>query len=192
MWGDVVSGGPADVPGRRADWVANRHAILTGARELLSRQPDASMAQIAEAGGVHRGTLYRHFERREDLLLEVGLAHLRELRHVTSGWPASAPRDPDDLADMADALIEVSSRWKVARYLPIYAPGTEQEFAGLRRASAEVMARARRRPGLLRGDLSTEELARVWLTPLAFASDPATDPLTTRRFMLAAVRPIGE
>lgn len=181
--------GRAHAGGRRADWVANRSAILAGAREVLSLQPDASMAQIAEAGGVHRGTLYRHFERREDLLLAVGAAHLRELAEVTASWPAGAPRDDEELAAMADRLIEVSLRWKVARYLPVYPVGTEEEFAALRNACAQMLARAQRRPGLLRGDMTSEELARAWLTPLAFASDPATDPATTRRFMLAAVRP---
>lgn len=174
--------------GRRADWVANRHAILTGAREVLSRRPDASMAQLAEAAGVHRGTLYRHFERREDLLLEVGLAHLRELRAVAEGWPADGPADPGHLAAMADELITVALRWRVARYLPLFAPGTEQEFARLREACARMFTRARRRPGLLRGDMTTDDLARAWLLPLALASDPETDALTARRFMLAAIR----
>lgn len=189
MRGDVVSGGPADAGSRRADWVANRQAILAGAREVLSAQPDAPMAQIAQAAGVHRGTLYRHFERREDLLLEVGLAHLRELREVATSWPRSAPRSAHELALMAAQLVEVAARWKVARYLPVYAPGTEEEFEQLRTTCAEMLGRARARPGLLRTDLTTDELARTWLAPLAFASDPATDPAMARRFMLAAVRP---
>lgn len=147
MRGNTVSDGPAEAKGRRADWVANRTAILAGAREALSRQPDASMAQIAEAAGVHRGTLYRHFERREDLLLEVGLEHLRELRQVADGWPEDGPRDAEHLAAMCDDLVTVASRWRVARYLPLYAPGTEQEFAELRRTCARMLTAARRRPG---------------------------------------------
>lgn len=188
MQGRAVSG-RAESGGRRSDWVANRNAILEGARELLSLQPDASMAQLAEAGGVHRGTLYRHFERREDLLLAIGVAHLEELTDVATSWPTTSPRDDADLAAMADQLIEVSFRWKVARYLPVYPVGSEQEFSTLRAACAEMLGRGQQRPGLLRGDMTSEDLARAWLTPLAFASDPTTDPATTRRFMLAAVRP---
>lgn len=187
MPGDVVSQG-ADASGRRADWVANRNAILAGAREVLSRQPDASMAQIAETAGVHRGTVYRHFERREDLLLEVGLAHLQELRQVADGWPAEGPRDTEHLAAMSDELVAVARRWRVARYLPPYAPGTEHEFALLRQTCARVLAPGRRRPGLLREDLTTDDLARAWLLPLAMAADPASDAATPRRFMLAAIR----
>lgn len=188
MPGNFVTEGPGETSGRRADWVANRGAILAGAREALSRQPDASMAQIAEAAGVHRGTVYRHFERREDLLLEVGLAHLQELRHVAEGWPAGSPHDAEHLAAMSDDLVAVAVRWRVARYLPLYAPGTEEEFTRLRKACARVLTQARRRPGLLRTDMTTDDLARAWLFPLAIASDPATDPLTARRFMLAAIR----
>jgi AcrR family transcriptional regulator len=46
-------------------------AILDAAARVLSRRPDAAMADIADAAGVGRATLYRHFPTRESLLTGV-------------------------------------------------------------------------------------------------------------------------
>lgn len=52
----------------RADAERNRTRILDHAAELIGRDPDASMVQIAEASGVGRATLYRHFASREEVV----------------------------------------------------------------------------------------------------------------------------
>lgn len=53
----------------RSDAVANREQILqTAARIVNRRGPQVPMAQFAEAAGVGVGTLYRHFQSREDLI----------------------------------------------------------------------------------------------------------------------------
>lgn len=52
----------------RADAERNRSKILEHAAQLISRDPDASMVQIAEASGVGRATLYRHFASREEVV----------------------------------------------------------------------------------------------------------------------------
>lgn len=43
-------------------------------------------------------------------------------------------------------------------------------------------------PGLLREDMTTDDLTRSWLLPLALASDATTEATAARRFMLAAIR----
>lgn len=45
-----------------------RRRILDVARELLGRNPDAGMADIADAAGVVRRTVYGHFPARNDLV----------------------------------------------------------------------------------------------------------------------------
>lgn len=53
--------------GRRADAQRNRERILHAAQEALERDDRATMADVAEAAGVGRSTLNRHFPTRRDL-----------------------------------------------------------------------------------------------------------------------------
>lgn len=55
---------------------ADRNDVLGAAQRLLNSDPGASMATIAEAAGVSRATLHRHFDSRDDLLLELGTRSL--------------------------------------------------------------------------------------------------------------------
>jgi AcrR family transcriptional regulator len=58
-------------PRRRADALRNRAAILAAGMEVLSRRPDAGLADVAAAGGLTRTTVYAHFASREELLEEL-------------------------------------------------------------------------------------------------------------------------
>ena len=53
---------------RRSDAALNRSKILDGARRLLAENGDASMQAIADAAGLGRGTVHRHFATREELM----------------------------------------------------------------------------------------------------------------------------
>ncbi|HOB57265.1 MAG TPA: TetR/AcrR family transcriptional regulator [Rhodoglobus sp.] len=52
----------------RADAVRNRTAIIEATLSTLNEKPSASLAEIATAAGVSRGTLYGHFPSRQSLV----------------------------------------------------------------------------------------------------------------------------
>lgn len=56
-----------------------RAVLLDAAARVLGRRPDAAMSDIAEAAGVGRATLYRHFPTRDLLLHGVADAGTAEL-----------------------------------------------------------------------------------------------------------------
>jgi AcrR family transcriptional regulator len=53
---------------RRADARRNRDLVLQAAADVLAERPDASMQDVAEASGLGRTTVYRHFRHRDDLV----------------------------------------------------------------------------------------------------------------------------
>lgn len=55
-------------PAKRADAQRNIAAILDAATMCLSRNPDASLGEIAQTAGVGRVTLYGHFPSRAELV----------------------------------------------------------------------------------------------------------------------------
>jgi len=68
--------------GRQAEAARNDAAIVEAAREVLLRDPDASMAAVAQAAGVGVGGLYRRYAGRDELLQRVcgdGLRRFVEL-----------------------------------------------------------------------------------------------------------------
>jgi TetR/AcrR family transcriptional repressor of mexCD-oprJ operon len=59
------------VTAKRADAQRSIAAILEAAVATLSRNPDASVSEIAKAAGVGRVTLYGHFDSRSSLIAAV-------------------------------------------------------------------------------------------------------------------------
>ena len=73
---------------RRSDADRSVHAILEAALDALSRDPDASMAEIARRAGVVRATIYAHFPTR-DALLDAVMEHA--VAQVAEGTAAAEP-----------------------------------------------------------------------------------------------------
>lgn len=103
----------------RSDSTRNRDAILEAAAECLVANPASSLADIAQAAGVGRVTLYGHFSSRNELLtalLHHTMARVEsELASVDLGgtpWEA------------LDALV--TSSWKLVHELNILRGVVEQ------------------------------------------------------------------
>ena len=82
------------------DKEARRHAILDAAEKLFLRHPDrmASVAEVATAAGLAKGTVYLYFPSKEEMLLalhERQVAHFFE--HLMVKLAQAGPLDFDDI-----------------------------------------------------------------------------------------------
>lgn len=99
--------------GRRAIGHRNREAILAGALEVINRNPEAGVQEIADGVGVGRATLYRHFPTREDLLIAL---RERAREQGRAAMVAARLDDGDPLAvleRLVEALFEGRTRNRV-------------------------------------------------------------------------------
>jgi AcrR family transcriptional regulator len=106
---------PAEEPAvkRRADAERNLERILEAATALLAVNPGASMAEIAEASGLVRATLYRHFPTREDLMREMYSAALSDALEAVLATDPESGKVTDALARVVDALLPVGDRYRI-------------------------------------------------------------------------------
>lgn len=149
----------------RADSQRNRAAILDAALSGLAANPRASMAEIAEAAGVRRVTLYGHFSSRTELIEAVAARTMSR---------AEARLTPLDLGgDPRDALeLLVTSSWRIVDDSRGIIAAAEAELGTdrLRGHHDDAMLRVQRliergrAAGLFRTDQPVE-----WLTACYFA-----------------------
>jgi AcrR family transcriptional regulator len=98
---------------RRADAERNLARIIAAATALLAANPGASMAEIAEASGLVRATLYRHFPTRDDLIRAMYAAALDDaLKAILSVDPEQG-KATDAIARVVDALLVVGDRYRI-------------------------------------------------------------------------------
>jgi AcrR family transcriptional regulator len=86
----------------------SREQIVDAAIRHLNASPTASMAQIAEAAGISRATLHRHFSSRDDLVSELGWRALSRWEHAQDEAgivEAAASTDARHLRDTLVALL---------------------------------------------------------------------------------------
>jgi TetR/AcrR family transcriptional regulator, mexCD-oprJ operon repressor len=86
---------------------ATRSGILAAAANVLAARQGASMAEIAAAAGIARGTLYRHFPTRESLLRALETAANEDAgRRLAEANLEQIPVD-EALARVVRALVAV-------------------------------------------------------------------------------------
>jgi TetR/AcrR family transcriptional regulator, mexCD-oprJ operon repressor len=149
-----------------------RQAILAGALDVLSAEPTASMQRVAQASGLHRATLYRHFPSRESLeaaLLQRALDDAEVA--IVGARPAEGPA-LEALHRVVAAIAEVGDRYRVVSHTP----GTDPALrAREEEVGAPLLALLERgvSEGALRDDLpvrwGAEVLVALVLTALRAA-----------------------
>jgi TetR/AcrR family transcriptional regulator, mexCD-oprJ operon repressor len=98
---------------RRADAARNLERIIEAATALLAVNPGASMADIAEASGLVRATLYRHFPTRDDLLRAMYSAALDDALQAILSVNPDEGSATDAIARVVDALLVVGDRYRI-------------------------------------------------------------------------------
>ncbi|MEV5829536.1 helix-turn-helix domain-containing protein [Spirillospora sp. NPDC052242] len=86
-----------------------REKIIEAALRRLNEDPAASMADLAEAAGISRATLHRHFAGRDELIDEIGTQALDRWEaalDATGVDAAAASTDPDVHLAAVRALLE--------------------------------------------------------------------------------------
>lgn len=92
--------------GRRADAARNREVVLEAGLALLSEDPTRTMKEIAEASGLGRTTVYRHFNDREELLDAVLGVVIAETRVKTGAVPVAGRPAEDVIRDFAVIVLD--------------------------------------------------------------------------------------
>lgn len=113
-------------------------AIITASFELLVENPGASLAEIAKRAGVGRATLHRYFAGRDDLLLALARAAIREMDEAVNKACEGVQSSSDALFLCLEALVPLGDRYRFLANEPLDDhPDIAEEFA---RQDRETMA----------------------------------------------------
>lgn len=171
--------------GRQAEAARNDTAILEAAREVLLRDPDASMAAVAQAAGVGVGGLYRRYAGRDELVQHVcgeGLRRFVELAEAAladDGDPWASLegflRGVVD-ADVHALTVRLAGTFRSTRAL--------QELAGRGGGLVEQVVERARAAGRLRPDVEAADVPMLLeqLTAVR-VDDPARTAALRRRYL---------
>ncbi|MBB4660844.1 TetR/AcrR family transcriptional regulator [Conexibacter arvalis] len=121
-------------PPLRADARRNYRAVIDAAIGVLSERPDATMREIADASGVTRTTVYRHFPTRDALVRALFQQIERESNEAARAALAGSPPLAEGLAAIAATAIAFGTRY---RFLAGYEAIASDVRAETMRAAAD-------------------------------------------------------
>jgi AcrR family transcriptional regulator len=104
---DETSDGPL-----RSDARRNRRTVLDAAVALLAQRPQATMQEVADASGLGRTTVYRHFPRRQDLIDALYDEVLRESGQTVREAIEQADNARQLLCDLGERVIAIGDRYR--------------------------------------------------------------------------------
>jgi AcrR family transcriptional regulator len=180
----------------RADAARNRELLLAAAEEeLAERGVDASIADIARRAGVAKGTVFRHFATKEELLAAVFGNHLAALTDA-GARQLDAPDAGAALLEFVTAAADAMQRYDLTylRVLSQNDPRLSELRDRLHAIVSSLVDRARA-AGAVRGDITGTDVFLLLCAPahtVELVADPPPD--LWRRYLaivLDGLRPEG-
>jgi AcrR family transcriptional regulator len=139
----------------RSDARRNRRTVLDAAVVLLAQRPQATMQEVADASGLGRTTVYRHFPRRQDLIDALFEEVLREAAETVNEALAQAGSARELLCDLGTRVIAIGDRYRFLDAHPEVRDRTlagENAMDGAENPLEEYLLQAQRR-GEVRDDI---------------------------------------
>ena len=150
----------------RADAVRNRALLLAAAAdEFAEHGLEASVADIARRAGVGKGTVFRHFPTKDDLIAAIVLDRIENLR--ATGESLLISEDPG--AALLEFLITAGHQRQQRDLSFLMSAGdvkaeVQQAQAGLFQVIEDMVARARER-GAVRADVTGTDVFLLMCAP---------------------------
>jgi AcrR family transcriptional regulator len=160
----------------RADAARNRESLLSAAEEVFAeRGVEASVADIARRAGVAKGTVFRHFASKDDLIASLVCEHLVTLTDAAHRLAAS----PDPGAALLEFLTIAADqrRQHDLTYLQTYSAGDARVIA-IRdevHAGVEKLVANARAAGDIRSDVTGTDVFLLMCAPV-HVMDGLPDP----------------
>lgn len=187
----------------RIDVERHHRALLSAAADELARNPDSSMADVAQAANLTRATLYRHFSNRQALLTAIQAEALRRASETLIACRLDEGNALEVLGRVIGSLGKHGMRFRI---ILMRAPDHNARFLTQRdqvlAPLAEVVKRGQAE-GDIRADLSPEWIvtamaslliSAVRAAPTAKHSDAEVSDLIFRTLVggIAADGEIGD
>lgn len=171
----------------RSDAVRNRRLLLdAAARTFAERGVEVSIGEIAECAGVGKGTVFRHFSSKADLLAAIMLGMLDELE--STGTALLEADDPGRaLREFMAAGVEIFVRdrafCEVVGRPSLQSEQVREAIQRLRDVAEEITDRARRQ-GAVRPDVTGTDVVLL-LSGIQHTAAPLLDhePQAWRRYL---------
>ena len=171
----------------RSDACRNHEAILVAAIAVLAADPQASMHDIAQASGIGRTTLYRHFPDRS--ALEAAIYHrvLSEADSISSGLLRPETEDPiHDVQELCVALAGLGGRYRFLTQHNASVTATDPESLRHRGARLRAFLRSAQRADKICAEVSADWLLTVLVALMIEASGHAFRDAEQRNATLRA------
>jgi AcrR family transcriptional regulator len=183
---------PSRPTGRQAEAALNDVEIIAAAFELLTADPQASMAEIADRAGVGVASLYRRYPTRQALVHELCL---KAMAAITDSAETSAARLREPTGDAwAEFLAFLSAALGAGAGAMRALAGTFHADAELARTAArmnrrmqEVLTLAQHR-GVVRADVTAADLTQLFeMVRAVRIGDRASSERFRRRYLALVV-----
>ena len=174
----------------RADARHNRERIVEAGRTAFGeRGRGVQMDDVARLAGVGVGTLYRHFPRKEDLVLELVRDSVRSF--TESAHEALARDDPWEAVEwlVRGKAASMARNRGLRDAISVIEFGDENPWDSTEaRHAAEALLSRARDEGAIRSDITVDDWQAL-MCGLSAAISSGADPDRQAGFLLAALRP---